>query len=806
MYSQANNINDLLRIFSSEKTELITPIFTIGDGEQEFDYSTVNDTIPMLPLRGNVFFPVVLMPVTAGRPKSIKLVNDAYQNKSIIGIVSQKDDADEPNMKELYLTGTLARVIETFTMQDDTVMVVLQGLARFEVTECIVKEDYWYCTWKPNPDGCRKLPKNAAILAETLKDMFIKLLGMMPNIPSSFMIGPKNIRNPYYLVNYVASQLNISVDDKQKLLEMNDFKKRITKTMEFLAGETVQQELKAQIQKKATNDMGKQQREYFLNQQLKTIQEELGGNPAEQTLDELKQKAKKKKWNKSTEQIFEKQIKKLENIHPSSPDYSVELNYISFMLDLPWDNISEDNFDIEKARQVLDKDHYGLEKVKQRIIEHLSVIKVKKDMTAPIICLVGPPGVGKTSLGKSIAKAMKREYIRIALGGVNDESEIRGHRRTYIGAMPGRILKSLSKVKYSNPVFVLDEIDKIMGMNISGDPAAAMLEVLDPEQNTAFHDNYLDIDYDLSKVMFVATANSLQNVHPALVDRMEIIDLSGYIEQEKLQIAKRHLIPNNIKANGLRKSQISLSDEVISYLINNYTRESGVRRLDKVIAKLVRNRVVEVASGKKYTKEISVDDLQPVLGLPTSYHDQKLEKDTEGVVTGLAWTEAGGEILFVEASVCKGKGAINLTGNLGNVMKESAVLAYEYIKSNAKQLKIKDSVFENIDINIHCPEGAVPKDGPSAGITMFTAILSAVTKKKVKHDFAMTGEITLRGKVLPVGGIKEKILAAKRGQITHIILSSQNRRDVEDINQMYLEGMQFHYVESALEIAKYAFQ
>ena len=642
-------------------------------------------------------------------------------------------------------------------------------------------------------------------MADTLKDMFVKLLGMMPNIPSSFLLGPKNIRDPYYLLNYVASQLNIDVEKKQKLLSMDDFKKRMQKVLSYLDEELQQQEIKRQIQKKAGTEMDKQQREYFLHNQLKAIQDELGGNPSEQTLNELKAKAKKKKWNKNIEELFEKEIKKLENIHPQSPDYSVELNYISFMLDLPWDNISEDNYDIDKARKSLDEDHYGLEKVKERIIEHLSVIKVKKDMTAPIICLVGPPGVGKTSLGKSVAKAMKREYIRVALGGVNDESEIRGHRRTYIGAMPGRILKSLSKVKHSNPVFVLDEIDKIGGMSVNGDPAAAMLEVLDPEQNTAFHDNYLDIDYDLSKVMFIATANSLSNFHPALIDRMEIIDISGYIEQEKMQIAKRHLIPNNIKANGLKKTQIAIPDNVISYLINNYTRESGVRRLDKVIAKLVRQRVVQVASGKEYSKNIAIEDLQPVLGLPTSYHENRLEEDTVGVVTGLAWTEVGGEILFVEASSCKGKGSINLTGNLGEVMKESAVLAFEYIKSNAKELKINESVFEKTDINVHCPEGATPKDGPSAGITMFTAMLSVFTKKKVKHTFAMTGEMTLRGKVLPVGGIKEKILAAKRSGITDIILSKQNQKDIEDINQLYLEGMTFHYVDTAKEVASYAF-
>ncbi|MBR1626895.1 MAG: endopeptidase La [Bacteroidales bacterium] len=795
----------MIKSLAEKNGELIPLFSSLTDTNEPFDYNQVEDEIPLLPLRENVAFPVILMPIAAGRNKSIKLIKDAYRNKTIIGVTAQITNVDDPAVEDLYGTGTLAKVTEMFTLQDDSVMVVLQGLERFTINDLCNSSDYWHCTWLPNPDGCRKLPKDASILAETLKDMFMQLLGMMPNVPSGFLLGPKNIRNPYFMLNYVAAQLNIKVSDKQKILEMNDFKKCIQKVIAYLSEELQQQELKQQIQKKAADDMNKQQREYFLHQQLKNIQDELGGSPSEQTIKELKDKSKKKKWKKEVQEIFDKEIKKLENIHPQSPDYSTQLNYITFMLELPWDNVSEDNYDIDKARKSLDEDHYGLDKVKERIIEHLSVVKVKKDMTAPIICLVGPPGVGKTSLGKSIAKAMKREYVRVALGGVNDESEIRGHRRTYIGAMPGRILKSLSRMKHSNCVFVLDEIDKIMGMSINGDPAAAMLEVLDPEQNTAFHDNYLDIDYDLSKVMFVATANSLQNVHPALIDRMEIIDISGYIEQEKIEIAKRHLIPNNIKANGLTKRNIAFSDEVISYIINNYTRESGVRRLDKVIAKLVRQRVVQVAAQKDYNKNILIEDLQPVLGLPTSYHENRLDEDTVGVVTGLAWTEVGGEILFVEASSCKGKGAINLTGNLGDVMKESAVLAYEYIKSNAKDLKIKEDVFEKIDMNIHCPEGATPKDGPSAGITMFTAMLSVLVKKKVKHTFAMTGEITLRGKVLPVGGIKEKILAAKRGKITDIILSKQNQKDIEDINPVYLEGMTFHYVDTAKEVVQYAF-
>lgn len=794
--------DDIIKLIS-EKGEGM-PLLSTMNKNIEFDLNTVPESVPLLPLKGNVVFPAILMPIVAGRNKSIKLLKDAYRNKKIIGVLTQKTDIDEPKQEDLYTTGTFARISEIFTLQDDSIMAVLQTLERFDVNQLFEQDGYWYCTWKANPDGCRKLSKDAKMVADTLRDMFVRLVSMVNNGPKG-MIIEKNIKNPYFMLNYIAAQLNINVEDKQKLLELNDFKKRSQKVIAYLNDELQQQEIKKQIQQKAANDMNKQQREYFLHQQLKNIQDELGGSPSEQTIKELRDKAKKKKWKKEVQTIFDKEVKKLENMHPQSPDYSTQINYIEFMLDLPWDDVSEDNYDIDKARKSLDEDHYGLEKVKDRIIEHLSVVKVKKDLTAPIICLVGPAGVGKTSLGKSIAKAMKREYIRVALGGVNDESEIRGHRRTYIGAMAGRILKSLSRVKHANPVFVLDEIDKIMSMGVNGDPAAAMLEVLDPEQNTAFHDNYLDIDYDLSKIMFVATANSLQNVHPALVDRMEVINISGYIEQEKLQIAKQHLIPNNIKANGLNRRQFALDDETISYLINNYTRESGVRQLDKVIAKLVRNRVVQIASEKPYNKNVKIDELQSILGLPTSYHENRLEEDTVGVVTGLAWTEVGGEMLFVEASSCKGKGNINLTGNLGNVMKESAILAFEYIKSNAKQFKINENIFEEIDINIHCPEGAVPKDGPSAGITIFTAILSVLTNKKVKYNFAMTGEITLRGKVLPVGGIKEKILAAKRGGITDIILSKQNQKDIEDITSKYLEGLTFHYIDTAKDLIKYAF-
>ena len=595
------------------------------------------------------------------------------------------------------------------------------------------------------------------------------------------------------------------MSDKQKLLEIDDFTQRANRVLEELSKETNLQELKIKIQKKVSKDIDKQQRDYLLTQQLKTIQEELGGSPAEQEVEELRKKAEQKKWSKEVGETFEKELSRLSSMHSSSPDYSVQLNYLNFMLELPWNEFTDSNFDLDKAQKTLDADHYGLEKVKQRILEYLAVLKLKGDMKSPVLCLVGPPGVGKTSLGRSIASATGRKYVRVALGGLNDESEIRGHRRTYIGAMPGRILKSISKCGSSNPVFVLDEIDKVAGMSAHGDPASAMLEVLDPEQNTSFHDNYLDIDYDLSNVMFIATANSLSNVHPALIDRMEVIEVSGYIEQEKVQIAKRHLLPKQIKEHGLKKSDISIGDKLFSIIINNYTRESGVRQLDKVIAKLIRHRAVEIVKEQEFKKSIKESDLKSILGLPTAQHDRQLSQDHVGVVCGLAWTQVGGEILFVEAASAKGEGKLNLTGNLGDVMKESATLAYEYIKTNAEVLGIEPEKASKQDLYIHVPEGATPKDGPSAGVTMFTAMLSVLKGIKVKSNVAMTGEITLRGTVLPVGGIKEKILAAKRASISEIILSEANRKDIEEIQSEYLEGLTFHYVENMGEIPPLAF-
>lgn len=793
------DLAELTELMSGGDAEII-PIMT-EENIKDLSVSDMPELLPILPLRGNVFFPGVITPITAGREKSIKLIKTAYKNRQIIGIVAQKSiSVEDPDNSDLYKVGTLAKVVKTLNMPDGSTMVILQGLDRFCLEELTQTEPYWMGKVKEYPDGAKDLPENYMALAETVKDMYLRVLKMVPNIPADPSFAIQNIENPYFLLNYVAAHLDIAIKEKQKLLETNDFTKRANKVLSILSKELELQKLKLEIQKKVSTDMDKQQRDYLLTQQLKTIQEELGGSPSDLEIAELRKKASTKKWSKDVSEVFEKEIRKLSNMHVSSPDYSIQLNYLNFMIDLPWGEFSNDNFDLDKAQKILDADHYGLEKVKQRILEYLAVLKLKGNMKSPVLCLVGPPGVGKTSLGKSIARATGRKYVRVALGGLSDESEIRGHRRTYIGAMPGRILKSISKAKTSNPVFVLDEIDKVQGMSAHGDPASAMLEVLDPEQNTAFHDNYLDIDYDLSNVMFIATANSLSNVHPALIDRMEVIDVSGYIEEEKQMIATKHLLPKQLAEHGLKKKDISISNETLSAIINQYTRESGVRKLDKVIAKIVRHRAVQIVKEEEYTKVVKPSDLQEILGLPTAQHDVHLEEDMIGVVTGLAWTSVGGEILFIEASKGKGKGNINLTGNLGNVMKESATLAYEYIKSNAVELGLNEEDFENTDIYLHVPEGATPKDGPSAGVTMFTAIYSLFSKRKVNSNFAMTGEITLRGLVLPVGGIKEKILAAKRAKITDIILSESNRKDVEDINSQYLEGLTFHYVKTMCQI------
>jgi ATP-dependent Lon protease len=796
---------DLTHFMGEGEAEII-PLLTEED-TKDLTVKDMPEEMPILPLRGNVFFPGVVLPITAGREKSVQLIKQAYKNKQIIGVVAQKTaHTDDPKEEDLYMVGTMARVLKTLNMPDGTTMVILQGLDRFKLEALTATEPYWMGKVQSDPDKAKDMPSNSNIISEALRDSYLRLLKMMPNIPSDPSFAIRNIENPYFLLNYIAAHLDIEVEEKQELLEINDFVKRADCVLEKLSKETNLQELKIKIQKKVSKDIDKQQRDFLLTQQLKTIQEELGGSPAEQEIEALKKRAADKKWSKEVAQTFEKELGRLSSMHSSSPDYSVQLNYLNFLVDLPWGEFTTDNFDLDEAQEILDADHYGLEKIKRRILEYLAVLKLKGNMKSPVLCLVGPPGVGKTSLGKSIARATGRKYVRVALGGLNDESEIRGHRRTYIGAMPGRILKSISKCGSSNPVFVLDEIDKVAGMSAHGDPASAMLEVLDPEQNTSFHDNYLDIDFDLSDIMFIATANSLSNVHPALIDRMEVIDVSGYIEQEKLQIATRHLLPKQLKEHGMLKKDIALSDKLLSHIINQYTRESGVRQLDKTIAKIVRHRAVQIVKGEEYKKTIKIDELKSILGLPTAQHDSQLKKNHIGVVCGLAWTQVGGEILFVEAATSKGKGSLNLTGNLGDVMKESATLAYEYIKTNAEELNIDIEQIENSNMYIHVPEGATPKDGPSAGVTMFTAMLSTLTQQRVKSNIAMTGEITLRGTVLPVGGIKEKILAAKRASITDIILSTSNRKDVEDIQAEYLEGLTFHYVEKMSEIPPLAFQ
>lgn len=795
---------DLARFMGEGENEII-PLFTEED-TKDLTVADMPEQLPILPLRGNVFFPGVVLPITAGRDKSVQLIKTAYKNKQIIGIVAQRSVAtDDPTDEDLYRYGTLARVLKTLNMPDGTTMVILQGLDRFLLEQIVETEPYWVGKVNSAPDSARNTSENSEAIAEALRDTYLRLLKMTPNVPSDPAFAIRNIETPYFLLNYIAAHLDIEVSDKQQLLEINSFTKRANKVLEHLSKETNLQELKLKIQKKVSKDIDKQQRDYLLTQQLKTIQEELGGNPAEQEIENLRAKAEEKKWTEEVSEVFEKELSRLSLMHSSTPDYAVQLNYLNFMLELPWGEYTEDNFDLDKAQKVLDEDHYGLDKVKRRIIEYLAVLKLKNDMKSPVLCLVGPPGVGKTSLGKSIARAINRKYVRVALGGLKDESEIRGHRRTYLGAMPGRILKSITKCGSSNPVFVLDEIDKVGGMSVSGDPASALLEVLDPEQNTAFHDNYLDIDYDLSKVMFIATANSLANVHPALIDRMEVIDISGYIEEEKLAIATRHLLPKQLSEHGLTKKDLTLSEKTLRTLVNRYTRESGVRQLDKVIAKLVRHRAVQIVKGEDYKKTIRTEQLQPILGLATAQHESRLMENRIGVVCGLAWTQVGGEILFVEAAASAGKGNLHLTGNLGDVMKESATLAYEYIKTNAETLGLRAEDLENKDIYVHVPEGATPKDGPSAGVTMFTAMLSTLNRRKVRADVAMTGEITLRGSVLAVGGIKEKILAAKRANITDIILSKENTKDIEEIEQQYIQGLQFHYVDNVGEIPSLAF-
>ncbi|MBL7933067.1 MAG: endopeptidase La [Bacteroidia bacterium] len=760
--------------------------------------------LPILPLRNTVLFPGVVIPITVGRDKSIHLIKDYYKGDKTIGVVAQKSDStEEPTGDDLYRVGTVAQIIKMLRMPDGNTTIIIQGKKRFKIDKYIQTDPYHkamvsdFDEIKPESND-----KEFQAIISNLKETSTQIVKISPNIPSDASFAINNIESPTFLVNFISSNMNAKTEDKQKMLEVPNLKERSLLVLEYLNKEFQMLELRNQIQNKTKMDLDRQQREYFLNQQIKTIQEELGGTNFEQEIQEFREKAEKKKWSAEIKELFDKQLSKLQRMNPNAAEYGIQTNYIELLLELPWDEMTKDNFDLKNAQQILDEDHFGLEKVKDRIIEHLAVLKLKGDMKSPIICLYGPPGVGKTSLGKSIAKALNRKYVRMSLGGLKDESEIRGHRKTYIGAMPGRIIQNLKKVQSSNPVFILDEIDKV-GADYHGDPSSALLEVLDPEQNATFYDNFLELDYDLSKVMFIATCNNLNTIQPALRDRMEIIEVNGYTVEEKLEIAKRHLIPKQVEESGLKKSQLKLSDKLLEFLIENYTAESGVRNLEKKIGKIARAAAVHIARNEdipKLTEEVIVK----ILG-PSHIKDKYQGNDIAGVVTGLAWTQVGGDILFIETSLSKSRaGKLTLTGNLGEVMKESATLALEYLKAHPQVLGLNHDIFEENNIHIHVPEGATPKDGPSAGIAMLTSLASAFTKRKVKRALAMTGEITLRGKVLPVGGIKEKILAAKRAGIKEIILCTDNKKDVDDIKAEYLKGLTFHYVNQMEEVLQLA--
>ena len=769
------------------------------------DNMQIPDTLPILPLRNTVLFPGVIIPINIGRDKSLKLIKDSYRQSALIGVVAQKDtNTENPDINDLYQIGTVASILKILEMPDGTTTAIIQGKRRFLLEDILYDDPYHVgkISLKKEEGVPENDPEYNAI-AESLKDMASKIVKYSSHIPNEAGFALKNIESMLFLINFISSNTDVDYQNKQELLEIDNLKQRAIKLLEILSKQVSLLELKNDIQKKVKMDIDKQQREYFLHQQMKTIQDELGGNPTDEEIKELEELAETKEWNGNVREIFNKELNKLKRLNPSSPDYSVQSNYLREMLDLPWNHLSEDNLDLEHARQVLDADHFGLEKVKERILEYLAVLKLKADMKSPIVCLYGPPGVGKTSLGKSVARALNREFVRMSLGGLHDESEIRGHRKTYIGAMPGRILQSIKKAGTSNPVFILDEIDKV-GNDFRGDPQSALLEVLDPEQNGSFHDNFLDIDYDLSKVMFIATANDLSTIAGPLRDRMEIIEVTGYLMEEKREIAKRHLIPKQLENHGITAGHVTIPDEIIDLIIEKYTRESGVRSLDMTIAKIMRHVARKVAMNKKFTITLDENKVKEYLGSPIFSREEYQGNELPGVVTGLAWTAVGGEILYIESSYSKGKGHLSLTGNLGEVMKESATLALEYIKSHAKEIGIDEKMFEENDIHVHVPAGAVPKDGPSAGITMVTALVSALTGRKVKKAIAMTGEITLRGKVSPVGGIREKILAAKRAEIKEIILCCENKKDIDDIKKEYLKGLKFHYVDHIKEVLETA--
>ena len=789
------DLSDLL----NEDTEFL-PLMRDED-EANISKEDTPDILPILPLRNTVLFPGVIIPITIGRDRSVKLIKDAENGNKTIGVVAQKDfDTELPELSDLHEVGTIAHILKMLKMPDGNITAVIQGRKRFKIEEMVESDPYFKAKITELKEVKPEVKdKEFSALVSSVKDLSLRIIEESPNIPSEAAIAIKNIKNTSFVINFVSSNMNIGLPEKQSLLEEVDLKKRAISALELLTKELQMLEMKNKIQSKVQTDLDKQQREYYLNQQMKAIQEELGGSGSHKEIEEMRKQASKKQWNKEISNAFDKELRKLQRMNLSMSDYAVQRSYIELILDLPWDEVTNDNFDLNKAREILDRDHFGLEKVKERIIEHLAVLKLKGDMKSPILCLYGPPGVGKTSLGKSIAEALGRKYERVSLGGLRDEAEIRGHRKTYIGAMPGRIIKSVKKAKSSNPVFVLDEIDKVSRDN-HGDPSSALLEVLDPEQNESFHDNYLELDYDLSKVMFVATANSLATVQPALRDRMEIIEINGYTIEEKVQIAKKHLLPKQLKLHGLKDSQFTISDKMLEKIVDQYTRESGVRTLDKMISKMIRNVAKSIAMEQKFDFSPNTEIVEKVLGAPKFDRDRVADNSVAGVVTGLAWTTVGGDILFIESSLSKGKGRLSVTGNLGKVMKESVTIAMEYLKAHADIYDLSPEVFDKWNAHVHVPEGATPKDGPSAGITMFTSLVSSFTQRKVKEKVAMTGELTLRGKVLPVGGIKEKILAAKRSCINEIILSKQNKKDILEINEKYVKGMTFYYVETLKEV------
>ena len=801
-----NNVDHKIFITNmlGEDSEEFIPLLTTED-EEGMNKESVPEILSLLPVRNTVLFPGVVIPITVGREKSIKLVKKAYRGDKTIGVVAQENSKlEEPGIEDIYKIGTVAKILKMLVLPDGNTTIIIQGQRRFAVKEIISSEPFFTAKIEVlNEDFTDLDKKESKALIQTLKDSAQKILKLNPDIPQEANIALSNIESPSFLTHFLASNLNAEVNDKQSILEANKGSERITRLLELMDKDIQMLKLKQEIHSKVHSDINQEQRDYYLRQQIKVMQEELGQETQDKEIDKLRERGKQKLWVESVAKHFEKELKKLERSNPSSPDYATTMNYVDLMLDLPWDDYTKDNFDLKNAQKVLDEDHFGLEKVKARIIEYLAVLKLKNNMKSPILCLYGPPGVGKTSLGKSIAKALDRKYVRVALGGLHDEAEIRGHRKTYIGAMPGRIINGIKKAQTSNPVFVLDEIDKV-GVDYKGDPSSALLEVLDPEQNTTFQDNYLEVDYDLSKILFIATANRLDTIQPALLDRMEIIEISGYTLEEKVEIAKKFLVPKQKMEHGIKTKEVNISNKTLVKIVEGYTRESGVRALERKIAGVLRNVAKSIVMEEEFPKTIEPAHLVKILGAEDFDKEIYENEELAGVVPGLAWTSVGGELLYIESALNRGHGKLTISGKLGEVMKESAVAALSYLRAIADSLKIDHRVFDQFDLHIHVPAGAVPKDGPSAGITMLTSLASAFTQRKVKQHMAMTGEITLKGKVLPVGGIKEKILAAKRAGIKDIILSKKNKKDIEDITPSYLTGLQFHYVETADEVLKIA--